>query len=111
MSGKLLEVDDVIYGSTVYGGVCLRYRVARVTKTQAVCGNTKFRREIGKTGWVDITPKPSGWSGVSYRIATPELEKKYNTNRMVAAMESVKWKLVEYDDLKEIYKLYTNLCT
>ena len=110
MDEKLLQVGDVIYRSSSYGGVNCKYTVKRVTKTQAVCGNTKFRRLVHGTGWVDITPMPTGYSSNSYRIATPELQEKFEFNKMYQFMEGVKWKLLDHDDLKKVYSLYCNLC-
>lgn len=71
---RLLEVGDVIYATHgvwddsrgIFG------KVERVTNTQAIISNVKFKREIDKNGSVYKIGETS-WARHRYYIATPEI--------------------------------------
>ena len=63
--GDNLEVGDTILSGD---GCFIRNRIGvvdRVTKTMAFVGHSRYRREIGSFGSVDVVPYDS-WSRVSH---------------------------------------------
>lgn len=69
---KLLEVGDKVY-STYLGKVRDLHTIDRVTKTLAISGGMRFRRDY------DFRIYVSGehFSTCDYKIETPELAKEY----------------------------------
>ena len=71
---RMLEVGDVLISTN-----CMARRVVdRVTKTQAICGNVRFRREYDGFSISEIGSYP--WSRQRYLLATPESEEKFRRN-------------------------------
>lgn len=70
----MLEVGDVLISTN-----CMARRVVgRVTKTQAICGGVRFRREYDGLSISEIGSHP--WSLPRYLLATPESEEKFRRN-------------------------------
>jgi hypothetical protein len=103
-----LKVGDVVYG-TSYNDIW-KYVIERVTKTQAISGNIKFKIGYGDN-WVSVIGE-RGYSRTSYYISTPELEEKYVRYKIINKISHFDFGLPTTNELITIIKIikpYTNL--
>ena len=100
---KLLQVGDIIYGYSAYG--ISRYVIDRVTATQAISNNTKFRREYFEGGSIFKFGESHGWNSESYSIETSELKEKYYRFKIIAILKGTDFSKLTTDQLAQIYKI------
>lgn len=95
-----LEIGDKVYESH-YGEVLRHYTIERVTKTQAISGNMKFRIEVCNNGYVREVSRDK-WSTRSYRLETPEIKDEYTRKNLVYQLKKYDFNTLSLDGLREI---------
>ena len=102
MKNNKLEIGDVLYVFGNYG--LIKYTIDRVTPTQAIAGNTKFKIEsIGNETFKIIGG--SSWSASSAKIATPELDLRYKMAGLSSFIKA-EINLIKNCDVTEIATIY-----
>ncbi len=102
MSDKILEVGDVIY-SDYSGCVDSKYEIDRVTKTLAMVGTMKFKRNV-RNGWVD--PYPSVvWGQRNYRTPTLDLDNAYRRYGLMSKVLAVRWTQLKTATLEGVLQI------
>ena len=100
-SVKKLEVGDVIYASR-YGKLVSRYKIERVTQTQAISGNQRFKREYHNGGFVRAVGTTTGWNTSLYKIATPELDAEFGKAVIISQLKKINFKDLTLEQLTKI---------
>ena len=91
-----LKVGDVIYGENSIYGINGVYKIKRLTDTQAISGNTRFKNEILSDGRIiKIGQSSDMWNRTHYYIETDELKEKYFRQNAVSTL-----KLTDYSKLE-----------
>jgi hypothetical protein len=75
--------------------------IERTTKTQAVCGTTKFRREYSENSWVNMIGAGS-YSLTSYYLETPKLIERYNRVKLLSEVGRIKFENLSNEQLRGI---------
>ena len=93
---RMLEVGDVLISTN-----CMARRVVdRVTKTQAICGVVRFRREYDGLSISEIGSH--SWSRTRYLLATPESEEKFRRNTVLSKVRNFDFGVLTTDALDRI---------
>lgn len=93
-----LKEGDVIY--RCYRGTPINTLIIdRITKTQAISGIYKFRKQNFENSWISIIGEGS-YSVTSYYLETPELKAKLKRVNMIKKLEAVKFNDLEDDKLQ-----------
>lgn len=97
---KELQVGDIIYQSH-FGEIRKLGPIDRVTKTMAMVGGYKFRKNVSSNNYVYLAGE-STFSIVSYRLEDDKLKEKYLRQRYLHYIKQYTHKLsIEY--LEEIF--------
>lgn len=99
-----LEVGDIVYevGYRSYN-VRGRYKIDRVTNTQAISGNTRFKRDC-KEGRISVIGD-SGYSSSFFRLWSEELEKKYIAFQLAQKIGSIKFTELPFETMQRIMEI------
>ena len=100
---KLLNVGDIIYGNSIYRQS--KHVIERVTRTQAISGNKKFRREYFDDCWITTIGENRGFGSSSYILETPVLKQKFERVQLINFLKSIKFDTLNFDVLDKIYQL------
>ena len=100
---KLLNVGDVIYGNSIYRQS--KHVIERVTRTQAISGNKKFRREYFDDCWITTIGSNRGFGSSSYILETPELKQGFEKSKIVNLLQNFKFDKLSFEVLNKIYQL------
>ena len=97
----MLEVGDRIY--EIYNDRFKRiYTIERVTKTLAICGETKFKRNsrsfIKKQG-------SNTWSASFYELENEDLKRGFKKELMISKMSKIDFRKLDNETLSKILKL------
>ena len=76
---KTLEVGDIVFEKQ--GTSLRRLKIERVTRTQAIIGSIKLKREVTNSWLNEIGG--SIWSRTSFYLSTPELESEYQRQKLL----------------------------
>ncbi len=79
--------------------------IDRVTKTQAISGNWRFKWEYADSGRVSVVGD-SGWSFYGYFIETESLNYKFNRLRLVSDIQKKASEDLTDDVLKKLAKAF-----
>ena len=92
----MLEVGDVLISTNCMA----RHVVDRVTKTQAICGVVRFRREYDG---LSISEIGSGiWNRTRYLLATPASEAEFRRNTVLSKVRNFDFGVLTTDALDRI---------
>lgn len=94
---KELNVGDVIY-RMYHGEITNKMKIERVTKTQAISGNYKFRRYYDS--WISAVGERGSF--VSYSISDNKLDEEYVTNILIRKINNVNLRSLSINKLVEI---------
>jgi hypothetical protein len=96
---KTLEVGDVLYNDSC--GI-FRIVIERVTKTQAISGNTRVKREY------DYSTKEVGasvWTTRWWYIETEELKQKHRRSKILYKVQKARFTDLSTDKLEAIVRI------
>lgn len=79
--------------------------IERVTKTQAISGNNKFRIELSNYSTASKMGYTDRWSNTSYYLETPELKEKLWEQETVRKLSKVDYSKLSTEVLKELLSL------
>lgn len=92
MEKELLEVGDILYRNASFGYGLNKYKVVRVTNTQAILDpNKKVTRQLqghANDKYVRIIGG-AFYESSTYRIETPELQAKFEHQELIKATSSL----------------------
>lgn len=96
---RMLEVGDVLISTN-----CMARRVVdRVTKTQAICGVVRFRREYDG---LSISEIGSGtWNRTRYLLATPASEAEFRRNTVLSKVQCFEFSKLTADAIERIHAI------
>lgn len=102
-----MKIEDIKVGDRIYQtrglSVLSFYNVSKITKTQIVCDNTRFK--INSFGGLSLIGAGT-WSLYSYEIETPELKDIYERGKAASNLKNRINKLslskLSMDDLNKI---------
>ena len=95
----MLEVGDVLISTNWMA----RRVVARVTKTQAICGNVRFRRECDGLSISEIGSH--SWSRTRYLLATPASEAEFRRNTVLSKVQCFEFSKLTPDAIERIHAI------
>ena len=98
-----LEVGDKIYKCRK-GNPEDVFTVDRVTKTLALCGGTRFKRDY-ENSYIRLHSRGVGYSLYSYRLEEPILKDLWRKNQMVITISKYDLRKVNMNDLESILKI------
>ena len=99
-----LKVGDRIYQQN-YGKIYAVFTVERVTKTLAICGVAKFKREYQSESWIMSAGDTGKWNTNSYSLETPELKEQLFKQNAISKIQKAKLEDLSIEQLKEIIKI------
>jgi hypothetical protein len=98
MDNKIkLKVDDQLYLERS-GIIVKTLKIERVTKTQAISGQTRFKR-IQSSGSYILAIGSGLWDRSYYYLRTDELDKKYIKQRTIRKLTNTNWSLYSSEEL------------
>lgn len=98
-----IKVGDVIYGENRMYGIEGVYKIEKLTKTQAVSGNTRFKNEILSGGKVSKIGEASNiWNRTSYYIETDEFKEKYFRQNAIQTLKAANYSKLETKVLESL---------
>jgi len=98
----MLEKGDVIYVRTGLSDDIGRIRIERTTKTQAICGTYKFKRD-NHGDYVDKIGYKDPWNRTTYQIESPKIQELYYLCRLRRELNHMRIDLLEKEKLEKIY--------
>lgn len=104
-----LEVGDIVIAKSRYHDMT-KYKIERVTKTQAISGNTRFYRELErsihrKDATVRLVGGYGSWNAPIYYLSTPELLEEYDQYKKKAKLKRIDWEKMPKDAIDKIYDI------
>ena len=85
MENNKLEVGDVVYRYS-YGQIANKHTIERVTKTWAISGRIKLKRNYSD-GYINLVNTPT-FGDVSYYIETEKNKKEWKKKLMIDYIEA-----------------------
>ena len=77
---KELKVGDVVYIKT-YGKLTVKLDIERITKTMAVSGNYRFKKQIRENGYIEIKCYQAYSTSCAY-LANADLDAEWKNTRL-----------------------------
>ena len=100
----LLEIGNVVYSKS-YNNLS-KYKIDRVTETQAIAGEVRFNREYSETsGCVRVKGRTNKWNSTSYYIADAETEIEFEKQRILYKVANYKFDKLNIEALREVKKI------
>ena len=96
---KTLEVGDIIFQQQ--GTSLRRLKIERVTKTQAIIGSIKLKREVANSSWLNEIGG-SLWSRTSFYLSTPELESEYQRQKLLNRVSGFDYSRLSNEELTTV---------
>lgn len=107
---KQLKVGDVIYGKSIYG-IEDPITIERVTKTQAISGNKKFRINYQERHPVKLIGQSYGFESTFYYVEDEEIKMEYLKRDAFYKCGQINFKKLSYEQLNKILEIVTSKTT
>ena len=100
----LLEAGNIVYGKNY--NALYKYKIDRVTETQAISGDVRFDREYSEeSGWVKVKGRTNKWNSTSYYIADAKTEIEFEKQQILYKVANYKFGKLDIEALREIKKI------
>lgn len=101
---KKLEVGDIIYRKHRIYGVREMLTIERVTPTQAVCKDKRFKREVNG-GEVIMIGQSRSRDRERYFLETEELKEEYLREKLIEKMQGIDYSKLTTETLQQMDSL------
>ena len=99
---KKLEVGNVIYGKNRIYGIREVFTIERVTKTQAISGNSRFKIETYDGRARMVGDQYDGFNRTSYYLETEELKEEFIRQKAIEKLKNAQFYKLPTKVLKQI---------
>lgn len=99
---KELQVGDALYAMS-YKTIYAKYTIERVTATQAITGDMRFKRKYAS--WIRRIGDSGHGFRPTYHIESEKLKKEYRRQNLIREVDSVKMSELDTDTLEKVHAL------
>lgn len=101
---KQLEVGDKIYSRSRWGMGSI-YTIERVTKTQAISGNQRFRREYRDPKRINAVGGGGAWNSTHYELENEQIKQAFYESQVRSKIRNINFEKLPLKTLEQILTL------